>query len=138
MLEQRNPLKRLELVCRLLTREIEILKLEGELQEQTQASITKNQHDYYLREQMRAIRTELGEEDEEDEIAQYRQKIDELHLAPEITEKLQKEDRPPVQTAGGLLGGFAHPWIPGCLPGAALECTDQGAGRCGCRPALFK
>lgn len=44
VLEQRNPLKRLELVCRLLTREIEILKLEGELQEQTQASITKNQH----------------------------------------------------------------------------------------------
>ena len=116
VLEQRNPLKRLELVCRLLTREIEILKLEGELQEQTQASITKNQHDYYLREQMRMIRTELGEEDEEDEIAQYRQKVDALQLEPEITQKLQKEvSRLAKQPAGSSEASLIRGYLDVCL-----------------------
>ncbi len=116
VLELTNPVKRLELVCKLLRREIEVLKLENQLQEQTQENMNKNQHDYYLREQLRTIRTELGEENEEDEIEQYQQKIAALQLPEPIAEKLNKEvSRLAKQPAGSSEASLIRGYLDTCL-----------------------
>ena len=91
VLETLAPLKRLELACVLLGRELDIMQLEADIQEKVQENVSKGQRDYYLREQMRVIQQELGEEDEGEEIANYQKAISELHLSQEIEEKLLKE-----------------------------------------------
>ena len=86
-----NPVRRLESAMRLLGREIEMLKLEGDIQSKTQASIDRNQRDYVLREQMKVIREELGEEDEYAEFAEYEKKILQLNLCEDSENKLRKD-----------------------------------------------
>ena len=89
LLMTRSPLKRLMLCNKLMRQELEILGLEDEMQERAQDEMNKDQRDYFLREQMKAIRTELGEE--EDETDEYEQKIEEAKLPEEVAQKLQKE-----------------------------------------------
>ena len=91
LLCQLNPVKRLEAAIRLLHREVEMLGIEAEIQEKTHASMEKNQKEYYLREQMRVIRGELGEEDEQAEYEEYRARIDALPLQEDIRKKLGKD-----------------------------------------------
>ena len=91
MLCQMNPVKRLEIAMRLLHREIDMLRLDAEIQAKTHASMDQNQKDYYLREQMKAIREELGEGDDQSEFDDYRTKILALHLNKESEEKLLKD-----------------------------------------------
>ncbi len=86
-----NPVKRLEMAVKLLKQEVEMLRLEAEIQEKTKAAIDQNQRDYYLREQMKTIREELGEGDEDGEIETYLQKIQALNLPEEHTKKLLKD-----------------------------------------------
>ena len=91
ILQQLHPVHRLELTNRLLSRELEVLRLENQLQDRTQQSIDKGQRDYYLREQMKVIRSELGENDDEAELEEYREKIARLKLPKETEEKFEKE-----------------------------------------------
>lgn len=91
MLCQLNPTRRLEMAVKLLRQEVEMLRLESEIQEKTRAAIDQNQKDYYLREQMKVIREELGEGDEEAEFAEYEQRIRALHLVSESEKKLLKD-----------------------------------------------
>ena len=91
VLSQLHPVHRLELTNRLFARELEVLRLENQLQDKTQQSIDKGQRDYYLREQMKVIRGELGEGDDEAEFDEYREKIRRLKLAKDVEEKLEKE-----------------------------------------------
>ena len=91
MLGQLNPVKRLELAVKLLRREVEMLKLESEIQERTRANIDQNQKDYYLREQIRVLRDELGEGDDESEFSTYEKKILKLNLPEESEQKLLKD-----------------------------------------------
>ena len=91
MLCQVNPTKRLELCVKLLRQEVEMLKLEAEIQEKTRSSIDQNQKDYYLREQMKVIRDELGEGDEEQEFETYIRKITALGLPEDQEKKLLKD-----------------------------------------------
>ena len=91
MLGQLNPVKRLELAVKLLRREVEMLKLESQIQERTRANIDQNQKDYYLREQIRVLRDELGEGDDESEFATYEKKILKLNLPEESEQKLLKD-----------------------------------------------
>ena len=101
LLCQLNPVRRLEQTIRLLHREIDMLRLEADIQEKTHASIDRNQKDYYLREQMRVIREELGEGDDQAEFEDYRRKISMLSLADEHKEKLLKDvDRLKKQAFG--------------------------------------
>ncbi len=88
LLCQLHPVKRLEEAVRLLRREVEMSRLEGYIQDRTKANIDQNQKDYYLREQMRAIREELGEGDDDSEFENYEKKIRELELSEESQEKL--------------------------------------------------
>ena len=90
-LEQLHPVKRLELALKILSSEIEIMKIESDIADKVQEAMNKSQRDYYLREQLKVIHQELGEEDEDQEIDDYRQKILDLHLETETEERLLKE-----------------------------------------------
>ncbi|MDD3165657.1 MAG: endopeptidase La [Oscillospiraceae bacterium] len=136
-LEQLHPMRRLELVDKLLTHEIEVLKIEGQLQEKTQESISKNQHDYVLREQMRAIRSELGEDDEENEVAQYRRKIHALKLAQSTEEKLIKEtDRLAKQPNGSSESAVIRNYLDVCLELPWNQRTKERVDVAACRKQL--
>lgn len=91
LLEENNILKRLNLLYSFLIKETEVLTLEREIQDLTKEGMDRGQREYYLREQMRAIASQLGEEDEQEEVFEYMKKIQELNLSPEDTDKLYKE-----------------------------------------------
>ena len=90
LLMQMNPVRRLEMAVKLLRQEMEMVRLENSIHEKTKFNIDQQQRDYYLREQMRAIRDELGEE-EDNEFAQLEKKILLLNLNNEVEEKLLKD-----------------------------------------------
>ena len=91
LLCQLNPVKRLESAVRLLRQEMEMLQLESVIQEKTRAEIDQDQRDYYLREQMKVIREELGEGDDESEIEVYTKKLKALNLDGKSEEKVLKD-----------------------------------------------
>jgi ATP-dependent Lon protease len=86
-----NPIKRLETVLMLLQQEVQMLQLESDIQEKTRAYIDQEQKDYYLREQMKVIREELGEGDDRSEFSQYEKSILQLKLASQWESKLLKD-----------------------------------------------
>ena len=91
LLCQLNPVRRLENVLRCLRMEVQMLQLESDIQERTRVQIDQNQRDYYLREQMKVIREELGETDEFEEFAEYEKQILMLNLPQESESKLLKD-----------------------------------------------
>ena len=91
LLAQLNPSKRLEALVTMLRKEVEVLKLEAIIQEKTKVSMDQNQRDYYLREQMKAIREELGEGDDLDECDTYSAGIKALGLPEDQEKKLLKD-----------------------------------------------
>ncbi len=90
-LEENNILRRLHLLYTALLRETEVLSLEREIQELAREGMDRGQREYYLREQMRAIASQLGEEDEQEDMYEYLEKIQSLGLSEKDTEKLTKE-----------------------------------------------
>lgn len=91
LLCQLNPLRRLETALHLLSQEVEMLRLESDIQEKTRSALDQNQRDYYLREQIKVLREELGEEDEEGEFEAYAQSIRSLSLPQQEEKKLLKD-----------------------------------------------
>ena len=91
VLQNLHPVHRLEIANKLMAQELEVLRLENSIQDKTQQSIDKGQRDYFLREQMKVIRSELGESDDEAELEEYREKIEALKLPDEVEEKFMKE-----------------------------------------------
>ena len=91
ILEELNVTRRLAMVIRLLGEETEILKIENEIQDELKTQIDKNQREYYLREQIKVIQTELGEQDVAAEAETYRERVLDLHLPQECEDKLIKE-----------------------------------------------
>ena len=91
MLEELRPVKRVEKLCRVLHREVDILEVASDLEGKIHEEMTANHRDYVLREQLKVIRRELGEDGEYDEIAEYRNKIASAELPDEVREKLTKE-----------------------------------------------
>lgn len=90
LLEESNILNKLSVLFACLTSEVEILELENLINEQTKNSIEKGQKEYYLREQMRVIQEQLGEDDG-DEVFGYINDIMELKTDEKSKEKLLKE-----------------------------------------------
>ncbi len=92
LLEAINPKERLQKLCEILRKEIEILEVEKKINVHVRRQMDKNQKEYYLREQMKAIKKELGEKDEvEVEAEQLQQKAQELDLPKDVKERLLKE-----------------------------------------------
>ena len=90
LLGQLNPIKRLEMAVKFLRQEVEMLRLESDIQEKTRANIDQQQKDYYLREQLKVIHDELGD-DEESEFSVYERKILDLKLPEDSEQKLLKD-----------------------------------------------
>jgi len=90
LLEELRPFHRAELLTRIITREIEILKIENKINAAARESIDKNQREYYLREEMKAIQDELAAEGFE-ENEDYAARIDKLSCSEEVKKKLRKE-----------------------------------------------
>lgn len=91
LLEETSIIGKLSILCACLTSEIEILRLEMLINEQTKNSIDKGQKEFYLREQMRIIQEQLGEEDVSEEAYDYINKIAEAKMDDESREKLYNE-----------------------------------------------
>ena len=91
ILEELSITRRLTMVIRLLGEETEVLKLENEIQDEVKSQMDKNQREYYLREQIKVIQTELGEQDAAAEAEAYRTRILDLKLPQECEEKLIRE-----------------------------------------------
>ncbi len=90
VLETYLPKTRLEKLLVALEEESMLLECEHEIQMQVREKIDRNQKDYFLREQIKAIQSELGEDDD-DEIREYEEKIAAASLPEEVREKLYKE-----------------------------------------------
>lgn len=84
---------RLTLIIRLLGKEIEILQTEHRIKGRIQTQVEKNQREYYLTEQIKAIQKELGREDQQAEIEELRAQVKKLKLPEEAAEKVEKELR---------------------------------------------
>ncbi|WP_093796816.1 endopeptidase La [Sporomusa acidovorans] len=113
--------ERLERLCEILGREMEILELEKKIHIRVRKQMEKTQKEYYLREQLKAIQKELGEKDDRTaEVEEYRQRVKEQNLPKEVEEKINKEiDRlekmPPMVAEGSVIRTYldwllALPW----------------------------
>ena len=83
--------KQYEVLAAILNNEIEVLQIGHDLQRKLKARVDKNQRDYILREQLKLIREELGEENTADTAEEYRQKAEALDAPQEVKDKLNKE-----------------------------------------------
>lgn len=92
ILEALDVVKRLELVCEILAKEMEVLELERKINTRVRKQMEKTQKEYYLREQMKAIQKELGEKDERaSEIEEIKERIEKAKLPKEAYDKAFKE-----------------------------------------------
>jgi ATP-dependent Lon protease len=94
VLEVVDPLGRLRKVDALLRRELEVTTMQAEIQSQAKEEISRGQREHYLREQLRAIQSELGDVDPRfEEAAEYRMKIEEASMPPEAHEEAVRQLR---------------------------------------------
>lgn len=91
VLEALTPKTRLEKLLVALEEEKMLLQCEHDIQRQVREKIDKSQKDYFLREQIKAIQSELGDADDDDEIREYDEKITKAKLPDDVREKLYKE-----------------------------------------------
>jgi ATP-dependent Lon protease len=113
---------RLDKLCEILGREMEILELEKKINVRVRKQMEKTQKEYYLREQLKAIQKELGEKDERTaEADEYRQRLKEQELPKEVAEKIEKEierleKMPPMVAESAVIRTYldwllALPWV---------------------------
>lgn len=92
VLEAMDVAERLNFVCEILSKEMEVLDLERKINIRVRKQMEKTQKDYYLREQMKAIQKELGERDERSsEIDELKERLEKAKLPADVLEKLRKE-----------------------------------------------
>jgi ATP-dependent Lon protease len=92
ILETIDPIERLKKVNELLTREINLLTMQQEISTAAQGEMNKNQREYFLRQQLKAIQSELGEGEElAEEVENYRKKIEEKSITAEAKDEVDKQ-----------------------------------------------
>ena len=92
ILEMVDVKKRLEKVHYLLNKELQVLELGSKIQSEVQGELNKTQRHYYLREQLKAIKKELGEyEDESTEIEELRETLEKIKMPPDVRKVAEKE-----------------------------------------------
>ncbi len=116
LLEERNVTKRLRRLSEILARELEVMELGSKIQSEVQSEMDKTQREYLLREQMKAIQRELGEEDEgQAEINELRQRMEEAELPEEAGRQAERElsrleKLPPAAAEHGVIRTYLE-WI---------------------------
>ena len=113
VLEAFSPKDRLEVLYRILLKEIEILEIERDINIRVKKQINKLQKEYYLKEQLKAIQEELGEEGGiHEEVDEYRKKITKAKLPKKVQEKIMKEvDRLFRLSPGSAEGGVIRTYV---------------------------
>ncbi|RKD21596.1 ATP-dependent proteinase. Serine peptidase. MEROPS family S16 [Caminicella sporogenes DSM 14501] len=113
ILEAFDPKDRLEVLYKLLLKEIEILEVEKEINTKVRKQINRLQKEYYLKEQLKAIREELGEDGEYDsEIEEFYERIEKAKLPKEVEKKVYKEiDRLSKLAPGSAEGGVIRTYV---------------------------
>ena len=91
LLAERSPSRRLLLLTRLLRRELDVMAIESELNDAAQEAMNRSQREYFLREELKVIQAELGEDGGIDDLDEYRRKIEALPASDEVKDKLRKE-----------------------------------------------
>ncbi len=92
VLEIFDPIERLKMLSEILGKEVQVLTMQAKIQSQAKEEMTKTQREYFLREQMRAIRSELGEADERtQEFKELRQKIKKAKMPKEVEKEARRE-----------------------------------------------
>ena len=92
VLELIDPVERLRRVHDLMAKEIEVLEVQNDINTQARGEMDKSQREFYLRQQMKAIQTELGEGNEiQEELEQYRAKIKKAKMPQEVTEEAERQ-----------------------------------------------
>ena len=116
MLELLDPQLRLEWCIHALLEEIQVLKLEDEIQDKTRAEMDQQQRDYYLREQIKVMQDELGDGDDASEIDSYEKDILALKLPEDTEKKLLKDvDRLKKQPFGSSEGAVLRGYLDTAL-----------------------
>ena len=116
VLEALTPKSRLEKLLVALEEEYMLLECERDIQKQVRAKIDKNQKDYFLREQIKAIQMELGEDEDDDEIREYDERIAKASMPEDIREKLYKELTKLAKTPfGAAEGTVIRSYLDTCL-----------------------
>ena len=123
---------RLELVDAHLAHQLEVLQLSRKLEEETKSKIDERQREYYLREQMKAIRSELGEEKENDEIEELRAAVATAGMPKEAQEQAERELRrleriPAEATEHSMVRSYID-WLL-AVPWAKLDTESIDIGR---------
>lgn len=122
ILDTIDPITRLQRLHIMLAQELDVLKLESEIQDQVQQEVDKGQREFFLREQMRVIQSELGEMDTQlAEINELREKLAQIHLPEEARAKAEKElsrlaIMPPAAPEVGIIRTYLDwiielPWV---------------------------
>ncbi|MGM9522054.1 MAG: endopeptidase La [Oscillospiraceae bacterium] len=138
ILEIIDPLERLKAVDMMLQREIEVLTIERDINDKLREQLMHNQRENILREQMRIIQSELGD-DESSEIEDYRMKILALELGDEIENKLLKEtDRLAKQPFGSAEGSVIRGYLDAVLALPWHESTKERLDIAAARKILDK
>ncbi len=83
--------ERYETLIEMILREINIISIKNEFQSKVKEQVDKNQKEYLLREQMKVIREELGEDNTESDVQQFQEALKKLRAKKEVKEKIQKE-----------------------------------------------
>ena len=116
LLETVDVTRRLRRLSQILTRELEVVQLGSKIQSQVESEIDKGQREYFLRQQLKAIQEELGEEDEQQaEINELRERIEAAGL-PEDAQKAAErelsrlEKLPPVAAEYGVIRSYLE-WL---------------------------
>lgn len=115
IIEAFDEKERLELIYQILLTEIEILEVEKEINEKVRGQINRLQKEYYLKEQMKAIKEELGEDyDYDEEIQEFQEKLEKLKMPADVKEKVMKEiDRMARLAPASAEGASSAPTSPG-------------------------
>ena len=110
LLETIDVIERLKLVSNFLARQIEILELKGRIQSEVKSEMDKTQREYILREQLKAIQRELGEDDpQQAEINELREKVEAAGMPDEIKTRAIKEIDRMSRIPSASPGGRRHP-----------------------------
>lgn len=117
MLEEFNPEERIKKLVVLLKKETASLEIEAEIQEKLQKEIDKSQREYYLREEMKVISDELGDNETPiEEADEYKTKVNNLKCTNEIKTKLLKEcDKLVKMPSGSHEGTVVRTYLDKCL-----------------------
>jgi ATP-dependent Lon protease len=116
LLQMLNPSERLKHVVALLAQEVDVLELEDQIHTRAQSEVDRTQREFYLREQLRVIQTELGESDPwVREISDLRKRVEGISLPEEVMLRALKEiDRlnqmPPMSPEVGIIRTYID-WI---------------------------